>query len=117
VVSGYFANLRSRQFWLDLAVISYVKTEVKIAELKDKLSAYLRLVREGNEVIIKDRDTPIARLTPYTQRPMRLIFRPAIGSPKDIDKMRFRRPKGLKPGDVESALKWTKRDVWDKGLV
>ena len=86
-------------------------------ELENKLSAYLRLVREGNEVIIKDRDTPIARLTPYTQRPMRLILRPAIGSLKDIDKMRFRRPKGLKPGDLERAIKWSKRDVWDKGLV
>jgi prevent-host-death family protein len=95
-----------------------VKTEVKIAELKDKLSAYLRLVREGNEVIIKDRDTPIARLMPYEQqRPPRLILRPAIGSLKDIDKMRFRRPKGLKPGDLERALKWSKREVWDKGLV
>ena len=48
---------------------------------------------------------------------MRLILRPAIGSPKDIDKMHFRRPKGLKPGDLERAIKWSKRDVWDKGLV
>ena len=102
--------------WPDLAILGYVKTEVKIAELKDKLSAYLRLVREGNEVIIKDRDTPIARLTAYEQRPPRLHIRPGIGTPGDIDKMRFRRPKGLKPGDLDRALKWTKRDVLDKGL-
>jgi len=42
-----------------------MKAEVGIAELKGKLSAYLRAVRKGGEVVIKDRETPIARLVPY----------------------------------------------------
>jgi prevent-host-death family protein len=37
---------------------------VNIAELKNKLSAYLNEVRAGRELVIRDRNTPIARLIP-----------------------------------------------------
>ena len=94
-----------------------VKSEVKVAELKSKLSEYLRSVRQGSEIIIKDRDTPIAKLVPYAVPKGRLIVRPATGSLKDIDKMlaNLRRPKGLKPGDVDRALKWVRRDRFENG--
>ena len=92
-----------------------MKTEVRIAELKSKLSEYLRSVQRGNEVVIKDRETPIARLIPYQERRQRLTIRPAIGSLKDLDQMVFRRPKGLKPGDVDRALKWVRRDRFKNG--
>jgi prevent-host-death family protein len=92
-----------------------MKTEVRIAELKSKLSEYLRSVQRGNEVVIKDRETPIARLIPYQERPQRLTIRPATGSLKDLDQMVFRRPKGLKPGDVDRALKWVRRDRFKNG--
>jgi len=35
---------------------------VKIAELKDKLSEHLRAVEAGEEVIVTDRNRPIARI-------------------------------------------------------
>lgn len=37
---------------------------VNVAELKNKLSAYLKLVRKGEELIVRDRDQPIARILP-----------------------------------------------------
>ncbi len=37
-------------------------TTVKIAELKDHLSEHLRAVEQGGEVIITDRNRPIARI-------------------------------------------------------
>lgn len=37
---------------------------VNIAELKSNLSAFLELVRNGEELIVKDRNRPIARLLP-----------------------------------------------------
>jgi prevent-host-death family protein len=37
---------------------------VNIAELKANLSAHLERVRNGEEVIVKDRNRPIARLLP-----------------------------------------------------
>jgi prevent-host-death family protein len=39
-------------------------SRVKIATLKDHLSAYLRAVEAGAEVIVTDRDRPIARISP-----------------------------------------------------
>jgi len=38
-----------------------------ISELKAKLSAYLRNVRNGETVLVMDRTTPIAKLTPIEQ--------------------------------------------------
>jgi len=39
----------------------------KISELKAKLSAYLRNVRNGETILVVDRTTPIAKLTPIEQ--------------------------------------------------
>ena len=36
----------------------------KISELRDNLSQYLARVRQGETVIVYDRDTPIARIDP-----------------------------------------------------
>lgn len=38
---------------------------VRVAELKARLSAYLRAARRGHPVTVCDRDTPVARLVPY----------------------------------------------------
>jgi prevent-host-death family protein len=37
---------------------------VNIAELKNRLSVYLRRVRSGEELLIRDRNTPIAKIIP-----------------------------------------------------
>ena len=37
---------------------------VNIGTLKNQLSAYLKLVRDGEEVVVKDRDKPVARILP-----------------------------------------------------
>jgi antitoxin (DNA-binding transcriptional repressor) of toxin-antitoxin stability system len=37
---------------------------VRIAELKDHLAQYLRVVREGTRLIVMDRDRPIAEICP-----------------------------------------------------
>jgi prevent-host-death family protein len=39
-------------------------TRASIAELKDKLSAYLREVEDGNEIEITNRGRPVARIVP-----------------------------------------------------
>ena len=68
---------------------------VKVAELKARLSAYLRAVRRGHPITVCDRDTPIARLVPYrpagepltVRHPVRALhdvpFPPPLGRPVD----------------------------------
>ena len=51
---------------------------VNIAELKNSLSAYLRIVRSGEEIVIRDRNLPVAKLIPFpagdaTEEEMQLV--------------------------------------------
>jgi prevent-host-death family protein len=39
---------------------------VNIAELKNRLSAYLQHVRAGEEIVIRDRNLPVAKLVPLS---------------------------------------------------
>ena len=48
--------------WPDIAM-----KRVKIAELKDQLSAHLRAVERGAEIEVTDRERPIARIVPVPQ--------------------------------------------------
>lgn len=50
--------------------------KVKVGELRNHLSKYLQKVRQGVEVMISDRDTPIGRIVPYKkgkEEPFELI--------------------------------------------
>ena len=47
-----------------------VMSNVRIADLKARLSKYLRAVRNGGTVTVLDRDTPVARIVPYTAQPL-----------------------------------------------
>ena len=38
---------------------------VKIADLKNSLSRHLEHVRAGGDIVVLDRDTPIARVVPF----------------------------------------------------
>jgi len=44
-------------------------TTVKIADLKNNLSRHLAHVRQGGELTVLDRDTPVARIVPFAPRP------------------------------------------------
>ena len=39
---------------------------VNIAELKNQLSAYLQFVKNGEEIIVRDHNLPIARIVPLS---------------------------------------------------
>jgi len=38
---------------------------VNIAELKNRLSAYVRFARAGEEIVIRDRNLPVAKIVPF----------------------------------------------------
>ena len=55
--------------------------QVRIAELKARLSEYLRAVRRGESIAVLDRDTPVAQLVPVRERPTLHIRKPAPDAP------------------------------------
>jgi len=60
-----------------------VMNDVRIADLKARLSEYLRKVKRGHAITVLDRETPIARLVPYESDAASLpVRRPVPGAPK-----------------------------------
>ncbi len=47
-------------------------SNVRIAELKARLSEHLRSVRNGTTLTVLDRDTPVARIVPYAAQPLEI---------------------------------------------
>ena len=58
-----------------------VMQRVGIAELKARLSEYLRAVRRGETIAILDRDTPVAQMSPYQERPTLRVRKRATSAP------------------------------------
>jgi prevent-host-death family protein len=54
--------------------------QVRIAELKARLSEYLRAVRRGETISVLDRETPVAQIVPVRTSSLR-IRKPAPGAP------------------------------------
>jgi prevent-host-death family protein len=65
---------------------------VKIAELKDRLSEHLRAVERGavSEVIVTDRDRPIARIVPIERQRAGVVIRPSKVPFASIRRLRFK---------------------------
>ena len=55
--------------------------QVRIAELKARLSEYLRAVRRGETIAVLDRETPVAQIVPVRDRTALHIRKPAPGTP------------------------------------
>jgi prevent-host-death family protein len=83
-------------------------SDVKVSELKAKLSAYLSEVRRGKTVIVYDRTTPIARLVPFESEPEDLVIVEASAKPSELKRIKGVRPK--KPIDVDKLLRELRRD-------
>jgi prevent-host-death family protein len=86
---------------------------VNIGELKNQLSAYLQCVRRGEEVVVRDRNTPVARILPFhaisrSEEEALLVASGAMKLPEqemDWDAF-FARPKGnvSRKAAVEAAI-------------
>lgn len=81
---------------------------VGIAELKARLSHYLREVRAGRTVTVLDRGRPVARLVPVERKPELVTRKPPAGAPalRDIEPPR---PLGIDI-DVMALLDEERRD-------
>ena len=57
--------------------------EIRIADLKARLSEHIRYVKRGHTLTVLDRDTPVARLVPISV-PSGLTIRHALGNARSI---------------------------------
>ncbi len=55
--------------------------QVRIAELKARLSEFLRAVQRGETLAVLDRNTAIAHIVPIRERTALRIRKPASGTP------------------------------------
>ncbi len=69
--------------------------QVRIAELKSRLSEYLRAVRRGESIAVLDRETPIAQIVPLRERAALRLRKPAAGTPTP-NRVTLPKPLGLK---------------------
>jgi prevent-host-death family protein len=85
---------------------------VNVAELKNRLSKYLRFAKDGEEIVIRDRNLPVAKLVPFsaddsTEEELLLVAAGKMRLPKrplDLEK-RLRVPTGRVVGrEVTQAL-------------
>jgi prevent-host-death family protein len=93
-----------------------MKSKVGIAELKAHLSEYIRAAQKGKEVIIKDRETEVAKIVPIRERKLAFRVIPASRPSKGIDDMAGFRPTGVTPEDIERIFAETRADRIDEWL-
>ncbi|MBV9612496.1 MAG: type II toxin-antitoxin system prevent-host-death family antitoxin [Acidobacteriaceae bacterium] len=77
--------------------------QVGIAELKSRLSEYLRAVRRGETISVLDRETPVAQIVPVGQKSALRIRKPAPGTPPP-NRVQLPKPVALKLDIVELLM-------------
>jgi antitoxin (DNA-binding transcriptional repressor) of toxin-antitoxin stability system len=77
--------------------------KVGIAELKSKLSEFLRTVQGGESIAVLDRNRAVAHIVPILERPGLRIRKPASGSPKP-NKVSLPKPAHQKVDALELLL-------------
>ncbi len=80
---------------------------VNISDLKARLSAHIQIVRDGEEVLVCDRNRPVARIVPcrladYSEQEQRLVARGVLAPPlkKRPASVSWPEPPGNVPDDV-----------------
>jgi prevent-host-death family protein len=91
--------------------VTMYTTSVGVAELKAKLSEYLREVRNGHEVVVMDRNRPVARIVPYEAQEHSSIVREPIGRYRSLGDVPMPpRPETLTVDPVELLLQDRRED-------
>jgi len=90
----------------NMTISDYIMTmtRVNIADLKARLSEYLRQVRQGHVLTVYDRATPVARVMPYRAEPETLRVRHPLGRHASLQDVPLPQPAKLDFDVVELLL-------------
>jgi prevent-host-death family protein len=83
---------------------------VGIADLKARLSQYLKRVKAGDTLVVTDRERPVARVVPYENHHAGIIIRPPA-RPGRIQDVKLPLPANLGRDPVEVLLELRKDRV------
>src|SRR5216684_4098096 len=99
-----------------LAIIRGMKT-VNISDLKAQLSAHIQLVKNGEEVLVCDRNQPVARIVPchltnHSEQEQRLVARGVLTLPlkKRPASVSWPVPPGNVPEEVMEQVRQEERE-------
>jgi prevent-host-death family protein len=94
-------------------------SNIGIAELKAHLSEYVRAAQKGEEITIKDRQTPIAKLVPIEQPEMIGKIRRATRSVAQVQRMLDARPaeRPISRAKFEKIIEEQRADRSDEWLI
>ncbi len=81
----------------------HVVMRVGVAHLKAHLSEHLRRVRDGETIVVTDRDRPVAKLVPVEESAAGIVIRPAR-RPGRLQDVKLPPPANLKRDPVEVLL-------------
>ena len=81
--------------------------QVKIADLKNNLSRHLARVRQGGEITVVDRDTPVARIIPFLHHAQPNRAASSRRQAKSTERLADLARQGvLSPGDSLALDRW-----------
>jgi prevent-host-death family protein len=89
---------------------------VGIRELRDHLSQYLDLVKDGQSVRVTDHGTVIASIVPmrFSARTMELYAQGKVRLPARLKSDWSTRQRIPYDGDVDELMQWVRQDAGDK---
>ena len=77
--------------------------EIKIADLKSRLSEHLRKVRAGRTLTVLERNTPVARIVPWKEGDASFDSRPPLPDAPQLRRVKLPPPLSLR-GDILNLL-------------
>lgn len=86
--------------------------DVAISALRAELSTWIERARSGEEIVVTDRGTPVARLLPVDAAPLldQLMESGVLGKPRNADRPSARRAERVRPrGSVADLVSEQRR--------
>jgi prevent-host-death family protein len=108
---------RMARFVAIIAISRFAMRSVNIAELKNRLSAYLTYAKNGEVVVIRDRNLPVAKLVPFiaedaSEDDLALVAAGAMRLPEkplDLEQL-WKMPKATVSGNAATQAVLDERD-------
>jgi prevent-host-death family protein len=100
-----------------IAISGFAMRSVNVAELKNRLSAYLTYAKNGEVVVIRDRNLPVAKLVPFvaedaSEEELALVAAGAMRLPEkplDLEQL-WKMPKAPVRGNAATQAVLDERD-------